>query len=87
MLRLRGRSPLRAHLQLGYALEQVDHDGEFHAAFAAVTDLARRSGLCTGEGLPFVHDVHHHRCNPDGLSIEEAHHRSQETPAMVAGLT
>ena len=23
-------------------------------------------------GIPFVYDVHHHRCNPDGLSIEEA---------------
>jgi len=23
-------------------------------------------------GIPLVYDVHHHRCNPDGLSVEEA---------------
>lgn len=28
--------------------------------------------LCREEGLPLVYDVHHHRCNPDDLSIEEA---------------
>ena len=43
--------------------------------------------VCERLSIPLVYDVHHHRCNPDGLSIEEAHHRSQEPPAMVAGLT
>jgi UV DNA damage endonuclease len=28
--------------------------------------------LCAREGIPLVYDVHHHRCNPDGLSVEEA---------------
>jgi UV DNA damage endonuclease len=28
--------------------------------------------LCRREGLPLVYDVHHHRCLPDGLSVEEA---------------
>ena len=28
--------------------------------------------LCREEGIPLVYDVHHHRCNPDGLSVEEA---------------
>jgi UV DNA damage endonuclease len=28
--------------------------------------------LCKAEGLPLVYDVHHHRCNPDGMSVEQA---------------
>ncbi|MDH3463665.1 MAG: UV DNA damage repair endonuclease UvsE [Acidimicrobiia bacterium] len=28
--------------------------------------------LCSAEGIPLVYDVHHHRCNQDGLSVEEA---------------
>jgi UV DNA damage endonuclease len=28
--------------------------------------------LCRRTGTPLVYDVHHHRCNPDGLSVEEA---------------
>lgn len=28
--------------------------------------------FCTSVGIPLVYDVHHHRCNPDGLSVEEA---------------
>ena len=28
--------------------------------------------MCTAEGIPLVYDVHHHRCNQDELSIEEA---------------
>ena len=27
--------------------------------------------FCRAEGVPFVYDVHHHRCLPDGLSVEE----------------
>jgi UV DNA damage endonuclease len=27
--------------------------------------------VCRAEGLPLVYDVHHHRCNPDGLSVEQ----------------
>jgi UV DNA damage endonuclease len=28
--------------------------------------------LCRATGLPLVYDVHHHRCLPDGTSIEQA---------------
>ena len=28
--------------------------------------------LCSRHSLPLVYDVHHHRCNPDGLTITEA---------------
>lgn len=28
--------------------------------------------LCEKLNVPLVYDVHHHRCNPDGLTIEEA---------------
>jgi len=28
--------------------------------------------LCQRLRIPLVYDVHHHRCNPDGLSVEEA---------------
>lgn len=28
--------------------------------------------VCRQLGIPLVYDVHHHRCNPDGLTIEEA---------------
>ena len=28
--------------------------------------------FCREQGIPFVYDVHHHRCTPDGMSVEEA---------------
>ncbi len=28
--------------------------------------------LCKATGIPLVYDVHHHRCNPDSLSVEQA---------------
>ncbi len=28
--------------------------------------------ICRAAGIPLVYDVHHHRCNADGLSVEEA---------------
>lgn len=28
--------------------------------------------LCRSIGVPMVYDVHHHRCHPDGMGIEEA---------------
>ena len=27
--------------------------------------------VCTATGVPLVYDVHHHRCLPDGMSLEE----------------
>jgi UV DNA damage endonuclease len=35
----------------------------------AVRDLLP---VCERSGVPLVYDVHHHRCHPDGLSVEEA---------------
>lgn len=35
----------------------------------SVADL---QSLCVDLAVPLVYDVHHHRCNPDGLSIEQA---------------
>lgn len=41
--------------------------------------LADLYPVCRDLGIPLVYDVHHHRCNPDGLSVEEATQMSVET--------
>jgi UV DNA damage endonuclease len=38
---------------------------------------------CAKLSIPLVYDVHHHRCNPDGLSIEEATLLAGETWQMA----
>lgn len=35
--------------------------------------------ICKAAGIPLVYDVHHHRCNPDGLSIEQATKKTMAT--------
>ena len=35
--------------------------------------------VCERLSFPLVYDVHHHRCNPDGLSVEEATRLTGET--------
>ena len=35
--------------------------------------------VCQATGLPLVYDVHHHRCNPDGLTIEQATRKALAT--------
>lgn len=35
--------------------------------------------VCNKLSIPLVYDVHHHRCNPDGLSVEEATDLAGET--------
>jgi UV DNA damage endonuclease len=35
--------------------------------------------VCRQAGVPLVYDVHHHRCNADGLSVEEATFAACET--------
>ena len=35
--------------------------------------------ICRATGIPLVYDVHHHRCNPDGLSIEQATKKAMAT--------
>jgi UV DNA damage endonuclease len=39
--------------------------------------------VCQALAIPLVYDVHHHRCNPDGLSIEEATRLAAETWVRV----
>ncbi len=35
--------------------------------------------LCERMGIPFVYDVHHHRCRPDSLSVQEVTERGGGT--------
>ena len=35
--------------------------------------------LCGSEGVPLVYDVHHHRCCPDGLTVEQATEAARAT--------
>lgn len=35
--------------------------------------------VCADTGVPLVYDVHHHRCLPDGLSVDEATQRARST--------
>ena len=35
--------------------------------------------ICKATGIPLVYDVHHHRCNPDGLSVEQATQKALTT--------
>jgi UV DNA damage endonuclease len=35
--------------------------------------------VCVETGVPFVYDVHHHRCLPDGLGVDEATARARAT--------
>ncbi|WP_337174080.1 UV DNA damage repair endonuclease UvsE [Paludisphaera sp.] len=35
--------------------------------------------ICRSAGIPLVYDAHHHRCNPDGLTVEEATAAALET--------
>jgi UV DNA damage endonuclease len=35
--------------------------------------------LCAASGVPLVYDAHHHRCNPDALSVDEATARAAAT--------
>lgn len=35
--------------------------------------------LCTAAGVPLAYDVHHHRCKPDGLTVDEATERAAAT--------
>jgi UV DNA damage endonuclease len=35
--------------------------------------------FCERLGVPFVYDVHHHRCKPDGLSVADATARARAT--------
>jgi len=35
--------------------------------------------ICRTEGVPLVYDVHHHRCLPDGLTVEQATQAARAT--------
>jgi UV DNA damage endonuclease len=36
-------------------------------------------GVCERMGVPLIYDVHHHRCHPDGLTVDEATTRAMAT--------
>lgn len=65
----RGIERLSARARSRAALENDDR----HYAPADLVPLCRRLGI------PVVYDVHHHRCRPDGLSVEEATALAAET--------
>jgi UV DNA damage endonuclease len=65
----RGIDRLGAEARTRLALENDDRQ----FAPAELLPLCRRSGV------PFVYDAHHHRCRPDGLSVEEATDAAAET--------
>ena len=58
----RGLALLSEHARSLLALENDDR-------LFTVRDLYP---VCQRTGVPLVYDVHHHRCNPDGLSVAEA---------------
>jgi UV DNA damage endonuclease len=58
----RGIAQLSRRARKRLALENDDRS-------FAPADLAP---LCSRLGVPLVYDVHHHRCRPDGLSVEDA---------------
>lgn len=39
--------------------------------------------VCRKSGIPMVYDIHHHRCNPDGITVEEATKISQDIWAIT----
>jgi len=65
----RGIERLSERARVRAALE--NDDGQY-----APADLLP---LCRRLGIPLVYDVHHHRCRPDGLSVEEATLAAAET--------
>jgi UV DNA damage endonuclease len=58
----RGLERVSARVRARLAVENDDR-------LFAVRDIQR---LAARTGLPLIYDVHHHRCHPDGLSVEEA---------------
>ncbi len=58
----RGLSRLSQRVRRRLALENDDR----------CFSLRNLEPLCRRAGVPLVYDVHHHRCLPDGLSVEEA---------------
>ncbi len=49
---------------------------ENHDRIFSLSDLLP---LCRAAGIPFVYDVHHHRCCPDSMSSDEATEAALET--------
>jgi UV DNA damage endonuclease len=70
---------------LGRLERGIERLGEGARARAALENDDRLFGpadllpLCRRLRIPLVYDVHHHRCRPDGLSVEEATLAAAET--------
>ncbi len=65
---------LTAKLALGLGKNPFDIIHAHHYEGLLAAWLAR-----IGRRIPLVYDVHHHRCNPDDLSIEDATQRALGT--------
>lgn len=66
---LRGIDRLSPRARARLALENDDR----------VYTVADLLPVCRATGVPLVYDVHHHRCNPDGISTAEATQAAAET--------
>jgi UV DNA damage endonuclease len=75
-----GREAALARLQRG--IQRLSQRARSRAALENDDRLYTPADLlpvCRGLGVPLVYDVHHHRCRPDGLSVEEATGLAAET--------
>ncbi|OGR45039.1 MAG: UV damage repair endonuclease UvsE [Elusimicrobia bacterium GWA2_61_42] len=71
-----------ALLRVGAALKRLSRAARSRLAFEnddRVYTPADLLPFCRAHGVPFVYDAHHHRCLPDGLSVEEATRQALET--------
>lgn len=71
-----------ALLRVGAALKRLSRAARSRLAFEnddRVYTPADLLPFCRVHGVPFVYDAHHHRCLPDGLSVEEATRQALET--------
>ncbi len=61
--------------RLDRGLDRLSHRARRHLALENDDRLFGPSALlpiCRAAGIPLVYDVHHHRCRPDALSVDEA---------------
>jgi UV DNA damage endonuclease len=64
----------KALANLTHNLERLSHRARSRVTLENDDRIYTPSDLlpiCRFVGIPFVYDVHHHRCNPDGSSTEE----------------
>jgi UV DNA damage repair endonuclease len=52
------------------SVRELDAQAALASIAGADTIALPVGGASKGKGVPLVYDVHHHRCNPDGLDVE-----------------